>query len=150
MSKHDPPGVFTSKSVVFRFGKKGVMQLVLHAQSTFMDLLLSTSTTAHRLPQLHSSETTSYTSDLKAYLQGSPACQFSAISIRSQDQHNAVHILLLRWQLDYCRYRGLRACRSIRRVCISRSFSRSWHLLCTLCVFSTLNNALYRRDKQLI
>jgi hypothetical protein len=45
-------------------------------------------------------------------------------------------------QLECCRFRGLRACHSIHRVCIPCSFDYNWPMLCTVCFLGTPNNAL--------
>jgi hypothetical protein len=44
------------------------------------------------------------------------------------------------YQLDYYGYQKLKACRSIRRVCIPWSLDYNWPLLCA--VLSTPNKAL--------
>jgi hypothetical protein len=56
-------------------------------------------------------------------------------SLNDVDQDDAAHILVLRYQFDSYRHRGLRACRSIRRVCslVIRSYvSPATH--CVPCV----------------
>jgi hypothetical protein len=53
--------------------------------------------------------------------------------------HNPVQ----QYQLDYYRYRGLGACRSIHRACVFHDLSIRTDPCCALCVLSTPNTALY-------
>lgn len=62
-------------------------------------------------------------------------------SKRTVDKDNAARIPVQQYQLDYYRYRELRACRIIRRVCIPWAFDQSLPFA-VHCVLRKSNNAL--------